>query len=94
MSKNTWYILGAIVVLGFLYWHFIHKKHGASLKPHGTPAVKRKGGGGWRHRFSKIGKIASHIPGVGLAESAANKYVGAMTGGMVSLSDVGKIAGV
>lgn len=92
MSNKTLAIIAGVVVLAFVYWKFFHKKRGmVGHGPAGTPAVKKKGGGGWRHRFSSLAK---KIPGSGIATGLADKYVGGMTGGMLHLSDVGKMAGM
>lgn len=85
MSNKTIYIIIGIAALAFVYFKFFHKKHPAVAHSGGTPAVKKKGGGGWRHRFSSIGKLAHSIPGVSQAEGLAKKYVAAETGGLLTL---------
>ena len=95
MSNKTIYIILAVAAVAVIYWKFFHKKCvPAMAHVGGTPGVKKKGGGGWRHRFSKIGKLAGHIPGAGIATGLADKYVGGMTGGMLHLSDVTHAAGM
>ena len=87
MDKKLIYVIIGIAALALVYFKFFHKKKHGKTMAHagGTPAVAKKGGGGWRHRFSKIGKLAHSIPGVSQAEGLAKKYVAAETGGLVNL---------
>lgn len=87
MDKKLIYVIIGIAALALVYFKFFHKKKHGKTMAHagGTPAVAKKGGGGWRHRFSKIGKLAHMVPGVSQAEHMVKGYVSAQTGGLVNL---------
>lgn len=83
MSKNTIYIIVALVAVALIYFKFFHKKGAHHPVVGGTPAVKKKGGGGWRHRFSHLAK--------GIAGNALKMGSMAVPGGSAALGVAGQL---
>lgn len=81
-SNKTIYIIVALVAVALIYFKFFHRK-GQHPMVAGTPAVKKKGGGGWRHRFSHLAK--------GVAGNALKMGSMAVPGGSAALSIGGQL---
>jgi len=59
MDKKYLLIAAVLIAVGLIYWKFFHKRKGlAHVAKPSTPAVKKRGGGGWRHRLSHLDKAS------------------------------------
>ena len=79
MDKKYLLIAAVLIAVGLIYWKFFHKRKGlAHVAKPSTPAVKKRGGGGWRHRLSHLAS--------GIAHTALQSVPGG--------SAIGQVAGV